>query len=91
MRSELIEQIADDIIGYSDGSFNMYQPEEYDTLTAEEKHAVDEIVNNEIWQCAICGWNWHVNNLEHSPRLGESVCHYCWDDAEHNEEEEDEA
>lgn len=88
MRSDLIEQIADDIIGYSDGSFNRYHPEEYDELTLEEQKAVDDTVNLEIAACAVCGWNWHVNNLEHSEKLGEAVCHYCWDDAEGLEDED---
>jgi len=72
---EELRTIADEIIGYSDGSFHMEYSDEYDALTPEEQAVVDDIVNTEIGNCEACGWHWTYDNMEqHS-----DGAHYCWE------------
>jgi formylmethanofuran dehydrogenase subunit E len=86
---EELEIIADEIIGYSDGSFNIEWGEEYTALSLEEQNQVDEMVFEVIDNCDACGWYFIWDSMEtHSD--GECYCWRCYEDKlEENEEDED--
>jgi len=82
-----LEEIAQDIIAGSDGSFYMEWGEDIERLNDADRSKVEEMVWEEIDNCACCGWHWHVDHLEQVD--GESVCWKCAEDYE-NEAEGDE-
>lgn len=82
-----LEEIAQDIIAGSDGSFYMEWGEDIEHLSDAHRSIVEDMVWTEIHTCDSCGWHWHVDHLEHVN--GESVCWKCAEDYE-NEEEDDE-
>jgi hypothetical protein len=86
--NEKLTAIADEIIGYSDGSFYIAWGEEYTALTPEEQSEVDTIVYDSIGNCNECGWNFTYDSMEtHSD--GESYCWHCYEDVIEREEGED--
>ena len=89
--NEKLELIAEDIIGHSDGTFDIYWSEDFLALSDEEQKQVEDVVNEHIHACEYCGWYWHTNNLEYHFRAEGSVCHYCYThlDEEEDEEQED--
>ena len=82
--SEKIEQIAHEIIGYSDGAFNIAWTEEYDTLSLEEQNEVDNLVYQTIGNCGGCGWNFMYDSMEYH-----EDDYYCWQCFDHMQEEEE--
>lgn len=84
-----IALIADEIIGYADGSFHLYRPDEYDTMTIEEQQKVDDLVDEEVGNCEICGWNWTYNSMEQHEHHG-WLCGHCESNLEDEEDESDE-
>lgn len=82
-----LEEIAQDIIAGSDGSFYMEWGDDIERLNDADRSKVEDMVWEEIDNCASCGWPWHVDHLEQVN--GESVCWKCADELE-NEEEDDE-
>jgi len=87
-----LEEIAEEIISDSDGSFNVEWGEEYSALSIEDQSKIDSLVWDAIASCGHCGWHWHVDNLESHELSSEPVCHHCQDllDMELEEQEEDE-
>ena len=84
-----LEEIAEDIIGYSDGSFGIEWGEDFERLSAEDKQTVHDMVYEQIADCNHCGWHWSVDNLEEVD--GECYCWRCYEDViEREEEEQDE-
>lgn len=81
------QEIAQDIIAGSDGSFYLELGEDIEHLSDEDREKALEMVWEEIDTCYSCGWHWHVDHLEQVD--GESVCWKCADDYG-NEEEDDE-
>ncbi len=87
--SEKLELIADEIIGYSDGSFHIGWTEEFYALDAIEQEQVREMVDAQVWPCEECGWNWNLESLTYHDRVGGHVCHFCYSDLDNADEEED--
>ena len=85
---EKLELIADEIIGYSDGSFHIGWTEEFEALNAEEQEQVREMVDAQISECAHCGWNWAVESLTYHDRIDGHVCHFCYADLDDADEED---
>lgn len=86
-----LEEIAQDIIGWSSGSFYMEWGEDFEQLEEPARSQVEDMVNEEIASCDCCGWNWHVESMEHFDDTGESLCWKCADDRLTEEEgDEDE-
>lgn len=86
--TEKLEAIAAEIIAFADGAFHLNQPESYDTLTTEEREKVDDMVNEEVGDCAVCGWNWTYDNMEEYPEHGWLCCH-CASNIEEEEEDDE--
>jgi formylmethanofuran dehydrogenase subunit E len=83
-----LEAIADEIIGYSSGSFNIGYSEAYEELTPEEQTKVDGIVNEAVGNCDECGWYWMYEDMErHSD--GGCYCWQCYKDVLDREEEDE--
>ena len=86
-----LEEIAQDIIGSSDGSFYMEWGEYFEQLEEPARSQVEDMVNEEIASCDCCGWNWHVESMEHFDDSNETLCWKCADDRPTEEEgDEDE-
>ena len=83
------QEIAQDIIAGSDGSFYLELGEDIEHLSDEDREKALEMVWEEIDTCYSCGWHWHVDHLEQVD--GESVCWKCAEDASNNGEDEDES
>lgn len=83
-----LEEIAQDIIAGSDGSFYMGWGEDIERLGESDRAKVEEMVWEEIDTCYSCGWHWHITNLENID--GQNLCYQCADDLEEEDEEEDE-
>jgi hypothetical protein len=69
-----LEQIAREIVGYSDGSFYMEWGESYEALNAEEQSIVADAVYDEIGNCEMCGWHFMYESME----THADGCCYCW-------------
>lgn len=82
-----LEEIANDIIGGSDGSFYIEWGEDIENLSDEDRTKVEDMVTEEIRTCDCCGWYWHVDHLEHID--GESVCWKCEEDIRAEQEDEE--
>lgn len=85
-----LEEIADDIIGYADGSATIDWGEDYEKLTAEQQEKVKAFVNAEIDTCAHCGWHFKAADLETGVQSGDLVCYSCAADEQEDADEEDE-
>jgi hypothetical protein len=83
-----LEEIAQEIIGDSDGSFYMEWGDDIEQLNDSERSQVEKMVWEEISPCDCCGWHFHVDNLEQID--GEMVCWKCAEDMEKDEDESDE-
>jgi predicted Zn-ribbon and HTH transcriptional regulator len=86
--NEKIQTIADEIIGYSDGSFNIEWGEEYTALTIEEQREVKELVYDSIGNCNDCGWHFNFDSME-THADGQSYCWQCYEDVIEREEGEE--
>jgi hypothetical protein len=84
-----LEEIANEIIAGSDGSFYMEWGDHFERLEEPARSQVEDMVNEAITSCDGCGWHWHVESMEHFDDSGETLCYKCADDR-YNEEEEDE-
>lgn len=84
-----LEEIAQDIIDWSDGSFYIEWGDDIDQLSDADHSKVEEMVYAEIGCCDGCGWHFHVDNLEQVE--DETLCRKCAEDARNNEEDEDES
>lgn len=82
-----LEEIAEDIISYSDGAFHIQHTEEYEALTAEDRAKVDGMVYEDIQSCDACGWNFHYDSLSQI-ETGEQFCWRCYEDSLEDEDEE---
>jgi len=85
-----IDDIAEDIITMSDGSFYVEWGEDYSTLSLEDQAKVEEIVWQEIDSCACCGWHFNNNNLSSHDNAEGQVCYSCYNDLEDGAEEDEE-
>jgi hypothetical protein len=83
-----VEEIAEEIIGYSDGSFVIEWGEDYDKLEKHDQDRVEELVHESIGDCAVCGWNYHVDSLSEHHKHDGSVCWRCYEDLDEKDEEE---
>lgn len=72
-----LEEIAAEIISYSDGAYQIAYTEEYEALSAEDRTRVNDLVFAEIGSCDCCGWDFHVDSMEHFPDAGETLCWQC--------------
>ncbi len=84
-----IDEIAEDIITMSDGSFYVEWGEDYSALSLEDQAKVEEIVWQEIDSCACCGWHFNNNNLSSHDNADGQVCDSCYNELEEAEEDEE--
>lgn len=70
-----LEDIAKDIISWSDGSFYIAWNEYFQKLDEAGRSKVEDMVNEEIASCDCCGWHWHVDSMEHFVDSGDSLCY----------------
>lgn len=87
MTDTKIEEIAAEIISFAEGSFHLDRPEAYDSLTETEQQKVDDIVNDEIGSCDVCGWNWSFDNMSYYDKHGYLCCH-CESNLEEDDDDE---
>lgn len=80
-----IEEIAQDIINGSDGSFYLEWSEDYENLDAADRAIVEDMVHEEISSCDVCGWYFRSSDMSNID--GQLVCYKCEEDIQ--EEEED--
>jgi hypothetical protein len=85
-----IDEIAEDIITMSDGSFYVEWGEDYSALSLDDQAKVEEIVWQEIDSCACCGWHFNNNHLSSHDNADGQVCDSCYNDLEEAEEDEEE-
>lgn len=76
---EKLDKIAQEIIDYSDGSFNKAVIEDYEDLNVTQQNEVDDIVDKEISTCGNCGWFFRTDSLEASVEFDEQICWQCAD------------
>ena len=87
--NDKLTTIADEIIGYTDGAFNIEWSEEYNALTPEEQQQVADMVFDAIGECGGCGWHFTYDSMEtHSD--GECYCWRCYEDVIAGDEESEE-
>jgi hypothetical protein len=84
--NEKLSIIADEIIGHSDGSFNIEWGEEYGALSPEEQGEVDALVFDTIGNCNSCGWHFTYDSME-THADGECYCWRCYEDVITEDEE----
>lgn len=82
-----LEEIAQEIIDGSDGSFHVEWGEDFEQLEEPARSQVEAMVWEEISNCDCCGWHFHVDHLEQIN--GEMVCWKCEDDVRAEEEDEE--
>jgi formylmethanofuran dehydrogenase subunit E len=82
-----LEEIAQDIIDGSNGSFYMEWGDDFEFLNKADQAKVEDMVHEEISNCAGCGWHWSKDSMENID--GDELCYKCAEDAA-NEEDEDE-
>jgi hypothetical protein len=75
-----IEEIADEVIRMSDGSFYVEWGEDYSALSLDNQAKVEEIVWQEIDSCACCGWHFNVNSMSGHDDAEGLVCDSCYND-----------
>jgi hypothetical protein len=89
-----VDEIAETIIGYADGSFSIDWGEDFDALSESDQRKVEDIVNEQISSCDCCGWYFHNQNMETGEMSGDWLCYSCAqteaDEAAEEEEEESE-
>lgn len=85
-----LEEIAQEIIGWSDGSYNVEWGEDFDALEFGDRARVEAMVWEEIASCDGCGWHFRVDSIEEHVDSGDMLCYKCAEDRE-NESEEDES
>lgn len=85
-----LDEIAQDIISGSDGSYYITWGEDFERLAEADRERVEAMVWEEIASCDGCGWHFHLNNLEQHIDSGDSVCWRCDSDREEENESEDE-
>lgn len=81
-----LDEIAQEIIESSDGSFYMEWGDDIDQLSDADHAKVEEMVYQEIGCCDECGWHFHADNLEHVE--GENLCWKCAEDVHNDDEDE---
>lgn len=86
-----IDEIAEDIITMSDGSFYVEWGQDYAELSLDDQAKVEEIVWQEIDSCACCGWHFNNNHLSSHDNADGQVCDSCYNDLEEAAEEEEES
>ena len=82
-----LEEIAQDIIAGSDGSFYLEWGEDIERLSDADRSKVVDMVWQEIENCDCCGWHFHVTNLENID--GQNLCYQCADDLEEEDDEDE--
>ncbi len=85
-----IDEIAEDIITMSDGSFYLEWGDDYAALSLEDQAKVENIVWMEIDSCACCGWHFNNNHLSSHDNADGLVCDSCYNDLEDEREENEE-
>lgn len=85
-----LEEIANEIIAGSDGSFYLDWGDDFERLEEPARTQVEDMVNEAITSCDCCGWHWSTESMEHFEDSGETLCWKCADDRL-TEEEEDES
>jgi hypothetical protein len=83
-----LDEIAEDIISMSDGSFNVEWGYDYAELSLEDQAKVEEMVWQEIDSCASCGWHFNNNHLSSHDNADGQVCDSCYNDLEEEDEED---
>ena len=84
-----LEEIANEIIGWSDGSFYIEWGDDFQKLDEPDRSKVEDMVNEEIASCDCCGWHWHVESMENFIDTGDNLCWKCAEDRREEEEEEE--
>lgn len=85
MNKEELQDIADEIICYSDGVYDIQYTDKYYSLSFADKNTVRDMIFEQIDNCEECGWFWDVDHLDSLPNSGELL---CWQCLQHLEEEE---
>jgi hypothetical protein len=83
-----LEEIANEIIGGSDGSFYIEWGDDFQKLDEPDRSKVEDMVNEEIASCDCCGWHWHVESMENFADTGDSLCYKCAEDRREEKEED---
>lgn len=86
-----LEEIAQDIICWSDGAYQVEWGEDFAALELADRERVEAMVWEEIASCDGCGWPFHVNSMEQHLDSGDNLCWKCEQDREELESEEDES
>ena len=87
-----LEEIAEEIIGYADGSFHLDWGDDFDSLGATDQRKVEDMVHQEISNCDHCGWHFSNQNMESGLLSGDWLCYSCANtEQEEADEEEDES
>lgn len=82
-----LDEIAQDIIDGSNGSFYMEWGDDIEQLSDSDRSKVEDIVWQEISNCDSCGWHFHHEDMENVD--GENLCWKCAEDAMDNDEEDE--
>lgn len=82
-----LEEIAQDIIASSDGSFYMEWGDNIEQLSDSDRSKVEDMVWEEIAACDCCGRHFQITHLENID--GQDVCYQCADDLEEEDEEDE--
>lgn len=83
-----LDEIAQEIIESSDGSFYMEWGDDIEQLSDADRDKVEEMVREEISSCDCCGWHFHADNLEQVD--GENLCWKCAEDVRNEDDEGEE-
>lgn len=82
-----LDEIAEDIITSSNGSFYMEWGDDINNLSDEDRRKVEDMVHAEISTCDCCGWHFHTDDMDNVN--DEYLCWKCAEDAENNDEDEE--
>jgi hypothetical protein len=83
-----VEEVIDDIIGYSDGSNRYYEPDELKNFDEATREKIWEAVHSEMDSCDCCGVICTIQDLSGTDE-GE-LCWRCENDMIERQEEEEE-
>lgn len=83
-----LDEIAEDIITSSNGSFYMEWGDDINNLSDEDRRKVEDMVHEAISTCDCCGWHFHTDDMDDVN--GEYLCWKCAEDVENNDEDEEE-
>lgn len=82
-----VEEIVDQIVTYSDGTFDIQWTEEFEKLSEEDQEKAEALVHEALGNCDMCGWTWARDNLEYHESTAQEYCWKCYSTVEEDEDE----